>query len=778
MKVSTAWIKEWLCRTMSDKEIVSALEQAGIEVEQTIYSKPLDKKIVVALVKKVIQHPGADRLKIVFVSTGKEELRIVCGAPNVREGLKVALAQVGTTLPSGDKIMPAKLRGEVSEGMLCSERELDLGPDHDGILELPDSAEPGTTLCDMYPSDAIVDIKTQTNRFDLLSVVGLAREVGAITGAGSKELPEGLHADKTGGPEVAPKVGAKRFMLVRMKVAADAPSPDWMVARLRAAGVRSISPIVDVTNYVNLELGQPLHAYDATKVKLPLTVRLAKAHERLTTLDGVKRKLETDDMVVADATGPVGLAGVMGGVSTEVDDTTKEILLEAATFDGVLVRKMAKRHGLRTEASARFERGLPVQLAPVAMARAVELLTQVAGGLLVAVTDQLNVAPQERPIELRHDFLNRLLGFEVTMKEAVAALGQLQIEAQPADSAEIIAVPAVPWWRPDLKEAQDLVEEVVRVLGYDRVPSRIPVWRPRQVSFDHMHGRRRQLQRVLYGAGLFEVMTYSFVSQDQLADLELDARQHLKLKNPLSVEQAYLRSSLLPSHLQVLARNRTYAKTVGFYELSRVFEKRGSGEQPAEPLRLGVMVRRPELAYRQLKGILDALARELGLELKVAPETSAEVGWAAGRRATVWLGKLRLGQIGQLDPALLRRLKLGGEAAYLELNVAPLLEQARPRVFQGLARFPSAQRDLAVIVPAEVMWADVTAALADLPQATAAFVEDYYGEGVPTGHKSLTIRLTVRHTDRTPTDGEAAAVEAKALRILERKFGAQPRAEG
>jgi phenylalanyl-tRNA synthetase beta subunit len=917
MKVVTGWIKDWLGRTMSDEKIVQALEQAGVEVEQYISPKRLDENIVVCSVKKVVQHPGADRLKLVTVELDKDTLQIVCGAPNVTPGMKAALARVGATLPDGDVIRKSKLRGELSEGMLCSELELGLGQDHDGILSLPESAMVGAKLCDIYAADGIVDLKTQANRFDLLSVAGLAREVAAVSDDGLKDLPEPLAASKADGPEVSDGIQAKRLMLARLTVKPGGETPAGMVARLRESGVRAISPIVDVTNYVNLELGQPMHAYDAAKVKLPLTARLAEAGEKLVTLDGVERELTVEDLVIADQNGPVGLAGVMGGASTEVSAETTEILLEAATFEASVVRKMAKRHGLRTEASARFERGLPVQLAPVAMSRAVELLGELSSAKLGAVTDRLQVWPWVQRIGLRRSLLNRLLGFELTVEEAVVALKRLQIEARPFDIAaevrqhlgkpyvfgakfkthgveafdcsyltdylysligqnightaheqyqagrpveldalqpgdllfrggpwhklskaeragvshvalyvgggkivhavdierdgkgewvqktvpevredklnvmtedaaylgarryvedltDFITVPAAPWWRADLKEGQDLVEEVVRMLGYDRVPAKIPAWEPQSVAFDAVRPKQRLLQRVLYGAGLFEVMTYSFVSEEQLTGTGMEPKHHLKLKNPMSSEQAYLRSSLLPSHLTVLGRNRKYAKEVAFYELSKVFVKQRHGEQPQEPMSLAVTLRRPEEAYRHLKGVLDALAWELGVELAVEP--AGEAGpFAPGRAGEVKLAGKRIGIIGQLSPVLLRGQKVDGEVAFLELQAGPLLAAAAPRQFAGLSRFPSAQRDLAVLLPAEATWQSVASALAGLNQTETAFVGDYHGGELPAGRKSLTVRLTLTHPDRTPNEAEVAEVERKAMAILKRKLDAEPR---
>jgi phenylalanyl-tRNA synthetase beta chain len=775
MKFTTAWIQEWLGRTITDEQIIAGLERAGLEIEDYSYSKPFNKKLVIGLVKKVVQHPVADRLKIVEVEIGKRSVQVVCGAPNVRTGITVALAQIGTTLPGGERIGEARLRGEISQGMLCSERELGLGKDHSGILEFSGTLKPGTRLCDIYPAQTVVDVKTHANRFDLLSVVGLAREVAAMANLPLKPLPALVRPKGAEPAWLGKKLEAVRFMLASITVQPAAQSPAWLVTRLEAAGVRVLGGVVDITNYVNLELGQPLHAYDADKVQAPVTVRWAKDGEKLVTLDGVERRLSKLDLVVADASGPIGLAGLMGGASTQVDDKTTNILLEAAVFEAVAVRKMAKRHGLRTEASARFERGLPLELPPVALARATTLLQELAGGQVGRLADWLPVPPVARSVSVRQELLERLLGVAVSSAQVVKALARLQIVARSAEDS--ITVPALPWWRTDVHEGQDLVEEVARVIGYDQIPAVIPPWRPRQVRFDTQRASLRRLRGVLYGAGLFDVMTYSFVSEQQVLSVGLELQDHLKLKNPLSLEQAYLRSTLLASHLQVLERNRTYAKEFSYYELSKVFVKQGSGEQPKEPLRLGVMVRR-EVAYGHCKGILEAVARELGVKLEVKPGTDEEAmsfAYAKGRWATVRLNGQSIGVIGQLAEAVLRRHKIGNEVAYLELDAGVLVAAARPVQFVPLERFPSVRRDLAVIVAAEVSWQEVAEALADLPGVTVSFVSDYYGSELPAGHKSLALHMAVTHPDRTPTDAEAAALEQKALAILKRKFAALPR---
>jgi phenylalanyl-tRNA synthetase beta chain len=783
MKVVSSWLKECLRRTMlNDSELVLALEQAGIEVEQVISSKVIDSRVVVALVNKVVQHPGADRLKLVEVDSGKGILHIVCGAPNVREGLTVALAQIGTILPSGDRIERAKLRGEVSEGMLCSAQELELGQDHNGLLELSSKLVVGTPLAEIYPADTIIDFKTPANRWDLQSVVGLAREIAAMTGE-NLVVPSPPPVDFLSGKDVlSVKQTANRYSMARVKVnQADSHSPSEIVARLRASGVRSVGPVVDITNYVMLEIGQPLHAFDAAKLVLPITSRFALTGETLVTLDGTTRKLTQEDLVIADATGPIALAGVMGGKSSEVNSDTGEILLESAVFDATTVRKMAQRHGLRSEASARFERGIPLSLPPLGLARALELLKHAASGELVEAYETPFEAPQSWSIALPLSRLVQLLGFVLTYKDAATALARLGIEsvAKPvvrthnseSSSDELIVVKQVPWWRPDLRGPEDLVEEIVRVLGYDNVPSTIPSWRPLHIDFDHVRAVRRRVRELAWASGAFEVMSYSFVSGEQLTKLGLNLNSHLKLKNPLSIEQAYLRSSLLPSSLATLEHNRNFAKSVRFYEISKVFLKQDAGEQPNEPLRLAIMLSEPVAAYNVLKGLLDALAAELNVAIVVKPDNLDP--YAPGRSGSLWLGNLKIGTIGQLHPRRLRDLKIEGEAAYFELDLTPLIDATAPRAYKPLSAYPAIKRDLALLLPKNVLWQAVREATANW---NVEFVSDYYSVQLPTGTKGMTIRLILALPNRTPTEAEATELEYAVLAKLERTLGAKRRA--
>ena len=923
MKINAEWINDWLTKPLPEKQLLDSLERGGVELEQYVASTSLDDKIIVGLVKTVSQHPNADRLHLVDLEVGGGEvLRVVCGAPNVREGLKVAFAQVGAKLPDGTALKEAKIRGEVSHGMLCSAMELGLGDDHSGIVELDADTKVGSKVAAIFKKHAVIDVKTQANRPDLQSMIGLAREAAAMTGGQVKPLPEAVKVETeavkpvgSGWAALAEDVAASRFHLTRLSVDAAKETPEWMKHRLESCGVRPISLVVDITNYVCLELGQPMHAYDAAKVKLPIGARQAKAGELLVTLDGNERKLTAEDLVIADGSGVIGLAGVMGGQGSEVTAETAEILLEAAVFDGPTVRKTAKRHGIRTEASARFERGLPVQLPLIATARAVRLLVELADAKVLDEADSLTVWPWVQRIGLRLSALNRLLGFEVTAEEAVAALAGLEIDARPFDVAaearghlgapykwgakfrtdgvtafdcsyltdyiysligvavghtasaqfnagravevadlqpgdllfrggpweeldekerggvshvavyvggdrvvhavdyqrdgkgdwqklaeadrkvveepmevmtadpqylgarryvdnigDFLFVAATPWWRPDLKEGQDLVEEVVRVLGYDRVPSKIPAWRPNDVNFDTKQAKLRRLRALLSGVGLFEVMTYSFVSDEQIESVGLDPKDQLKVKNPLSAEQNYLRPMLLPSHLQVAAKNRTYDKELGFFEVSKVFTKTSDGEQPVETLRLGIMILRKTDAYRYAKGILDAVMKDFAVSCELSVVNSDI--YAPGRLGKIAAGKRQLGTIGQISPAVARKFKLTGELAYIDLNAEALVDIYRDGQLRAIGKFPGTSRDLSLLVSDDVSWQEVAGYASGLNLGRIEFVNDYYGEDLAKNSKSLALRLYVEYPDKTPTDADADKAEKTLAEALTKKFGA------
>jgi phenylalanyl-tRNA synthetase beta subunit len=953
MKVTTSWIQSYLRRTISDHEIVESLERAGFEVEQFSSSKALDPNIVIAKVQNVRQHPEADRLHIAEVFDGTDTFEIVCGAPNIRTGLVVPLARIGVVLPSGDVISQAKLRGVTSNGMLCSGRELELSDDHDGLLELDSEATLGASINSIYPADGLIDMKTAANRWDALSVLGLAREVSGQTKNELNELPvsELLFDSKTNYIDfLEPSVS--RFCITELKLGARQKTPDWMIQRLTSAGVRTLGLIVDITNYVMLEYGQPMHAYDADKVALPFGARKAHPKEKLTTLDEAERDLDVDDLVICDADRGLGLAGVMGGLHSEVTDGTKRIYLEAATFEPGIIRKSAKRHGLRSDASARFERGLPVQLAPVAMARAIDLFVEYAGAKVVGGQDKLQIFPYEYRIGLRTSYASKYLGIDLDAKKIVETLNLLGIEARQFDIvaeakkhlnkpyawgasfrksgdtafdcsyltdylysligleightslgqyeigrpvtdnellpgdilfyrgkdsddagdydlkdidskdsskqphsikghyymsdqknggytkieaktgglvghnglyigdgkvihaahyeyvdgewkalaeprvmevsveyyttnptylgarryvdtvSDYITVKNAPWWRSDLKLEEDLLEELARLVGYDKIPSTIPAWHPQEVQFDRRTQPERRIRQLLSGLGLYEVMTYSFVSEEQITRLGEETSTYLKLKNPLSSEQAYLRRNLATSHMSVLEQNRKVASEVGFYEISGVFHDRGD-ELPDEPTMIGVTVAVPHEAYRYVKGIWDQLSAHLGLDFQLLPFEGSP--YAKGRAVSVMVRGKSIGTMGQMTPTILRTHKLDGEVARFELDLGALLEASKTITYDAPSRYPAANRDMTILVPMTAQWQKIDKALNNIVGVTAHYGGDYYSDSLPVGYRSLTIHLELSAMDHTLDDAEVLSLMTRIEQLLEHTFKAKNR---
>lgn len=953
MKVTTSWIQSLLGRTISDREIADALERAGIEIEQYSYSKKLDENIVAGLVRSTRQHPEADRLKIAEVYDGSETYEVVCGAPNVRPDIVVPFARVGSYLPSGDQITKAKLRGVVSQGMLCSGRELELPDDHDGLLELEQTIKPGTLMASLYPADGTIHIKTAANRWDVLSVIGLAREVAGqvnttLNQPNITELKMSAKRTYIGSLETS----VSRFCVAELRFDAGAATPEWIIQRLAGAGIRGINLVVDITNYVMLEYGQPLHAYNVAAVRLPLSVRHAEANEKLMTLDGVPRVLSASDLVVADAEAAVGLAGVMGGADSEVKVDTGHIYLEAATFDGATVRKAAKRHGLRSEASARFERGLPLQLAPLALARAVDLLVEYAHGKVLHVEDKQPGFAYEYRTGIRASYASSYLGVELSRQDIVQQLAKLEIAAVPFDIAaearkhigkpyvwgasfrkcrdeafdcsyltdylysligleightslgqyevgrpveeadlqpgdilfyrgndggddgqydldevqsdgsaaqphsirgsyymrdyrtggyqkigaktkglvghngiyvgdgkvvhaaryeyvdgawreleqpgvvevpveyftgnptyigarryvehsdDWVAVPTVPWWRADIKLEEDLLEELARLIGYDKIPSTIPAWHPREVEFDRVTQPVRRMRQLLSGLGLYEVMTYSFVSGEQIARSGGDVESHMKLQNPLSSEQEYLRRDLLASHMTVLEQNRKIAKEVGFYEISGVFHDRGK-DLPFEPTMLGVTVAVPSEGYRYVKGIWDHLSRQYGLDFQLMANEGTP--YAVGRSVSIMVRGTAIGTMGQLAPRIERAYKAGNEVARFEINLDAFLAASRTQQYDMPSKYPSVNRDITMLVPSAAQWQHISKTVNAIPGVSAAYGGDYYGDELPENYRALTLRLAMTSSERTLTDDEAAILLSKVEQTLRSKYKAKSR---
>lgn len=779
MKVSVEWVNSFLEKKLSAKQMADAMELAAIEVEEIIRSGDFDHHIVVGEVLEVTEHPNADKLRLATVDVGNSTiLEIVCGASNLEPGQKVPVARVGAKLPNGFEIKKSKIRGVNSNGMICSEAELDISEDHEGIMVLSAEIKVGAKLVDIITSSEIIDVKTPANRWDLNSIIGVAREVASQTQQKlSKDYPEQKYSSVNDFEASVESTDlASSYVLARLKVGKGKTSPDWLANRLKVSGVRPISAVVDITNYIMLEYGQPLHAFDASKVDGAIVVRRAVQGEKLTTLDGVVRKLTPEDIVIADNSKVVGFAGVMGGENSEIDENTTEIFLEAASFHPASLRKTAIRNGLRTDASARFERGLPNSLQLIALGGAggknkgaIDLMIDLAGAELIGV-NSISKPDALTSITADSSRVSRLLGIELNAQKVASEIKKLSFVAQPGSGNEVRV--QVPWWRTDVTMEADVAEEVIKLIGYESLPSTIPSWRPKQIKFDSHWNNIWQMKSVLMSLGLFEVSTYSFISPHNIEQVGWDLNGHLKLKNPLSSEQAYLRSSLFPSLLSSAAKNRHYSKNFGMFELSKLFHKTQKGQLPHESPYLGIIAVHEKGAYRRVKGAIDRLASEFNVDLQVEPFVFDPKIAHPSRAAEIVINGERRGIIGQLHPELAAKYKINGEVGYLELDWEAFVGASRAKTSKALRKYPEISRDISVELSSDTPWIEVKKQLSDYK---VVFISDYYGKSLPENKKSLTLRLTFGSDERTLTDKEADKLAQKVVELLKNKFGAQVR---
>ena len=804
MRVSLDWLSDYVTLEQKPPELAEKLLNAGLEVGAIEDLAAGMEKVVVAELLTVAPHPNADRLSLCDVRALDKTHHIVCGAKNMKPGDRVALALPGARLQNGLEIRKSKIRGEVSEGMLASEKELGLSDESAGIMILPADAAPNTPLADYLDrNDTIFDIELTPNRADCLSHVGVAREIAAITGAAlrfpSFDTPE--EGDDTGSitsvsiedPERCPRYAARIIRGVKV-----GPSPDWLTARLEKVGVRPINNVVDVTNYVLFELGQPLHAFDlATLAEQRIVVRRARAGEPFVTLDGIARKLDPDDLVIGDAKRPVAIAGVMGGEASEVHEGTTDILLESAYFTPGGIRRTARRYALKTEASHRFERGCDPEMVVRASNRAAALLAELTGGHVASgVLDAYPAPVAPSAITLDPERANALLGIKLSADEMVDYLRRLGIEAS-ISKGRIKA--AAPSWRADIGIAADLIEEVARLYGYDRIPATLPRSPAQGVELQPVRRLETAAREIFTGFGFHEAITYRFVSPDwpDLLNLERNdpRRNLLRLRNPLREDQSAMRTSLIPGLLLAAQGNvRRDHANVRLFEVGKIFFDRSAKELPEEHLMLSAVLcgeGRPgywgkgtPADFYDAKGVVEALLDRLsvrgarfaaeGVSPYLHPGFSASLQWEKGR----------LGEVGCIHPGIAAALELPENIYLVDLSVGEALRAAgAPRVgFRPLPRFPAARRDIAVMVDDHIEAGELVERVRSIPDAgfQAALREIqifdvYRGEGIPAGKKSIALRLAYRSEERTLTDSEVSAFQDSVLSRLADELGAELR---
>ncbi|WP_413795004.1 MULTISPECIES: phenylalanine--tRNA ligase subunit beta [unclassified Pseudomonas] len=788
MKFSEQWLRGWVSPQVSRDELVARLSMAGLEVDSVTPAAGDFSGVVVGEVLGTEQHPDADKLRVCQVSNGAETFQVVCGAPNVRPGLKIPFAMIGAELPGDFKIKKAKLRGVESNGMLCSQAELQIGEGNDGLMELPADAPVGQDIREYLGlDDASIEVDLTPNRGDCLSLAGLAREVGAlyavpVTRPVVASVPA-VHDEVRSIEVLAPAACPRYLGRVIRNVDLSKPTPLWMVERLRRADVRSIDAAVDITNYVMLELGQPLHAFDLAEINGGIRVRMAEEGEKLVLLDGQEVTLRSDTLVIADHARALAIAGVMGGEHSGVSKTTRDVFLESAFFDQIAVAGKARSYGLHTDASHRYERGVDWQLAREAMERATGLLLEITGGEAGPVIETVSEQhlPKIAPITLRAQRITQMLGMEmdpVEVERLLSALG-LNISADGAGQWRV----EVPSHRFDISLEVDLIEELARLYGYNRLPVRYPQARLAPQAKAEARSDLPELRRLLVARGYQEAITYSFIDPRQF-ELFSPGVEPLLLANPISNDMAAMRSSLWPGLVKSLQHNLNRQQDrVRLFESGLRFVGQLEGLKQ-EPMLAGVVCgsRLPE-GWAQGRDVVDFF--------DVKADVEAVLGFAGaldaftfvpgkhpalhpGQTARIERDGREVGYVGAIHPELSKTLGLDRPVFVFELVLAEVAQGKMPK-FQELSRFPEVRRDLALLADRDV----ASSAVLDVIRENAGewltdlrLFDVYQGKGIDPHRKSLAVGLTWQHPSRTLNDDEVNTATQNILTSLETRLNA------
>lgn len=800
MKVSYNWLKQYVDTDLSAGEAAEKLTMAGIEVKNSQVIGAEWEGIVVGQILTVNKHPNADRLTLLDIDTGTGKESVVCGAPNVAVDAKIAYAPVGTTLidgHSGEKavLKPAKIRGVVSNGMACSEKELGISDIHEGILILPPDAPIGKPLAE-YIGDTIYNLEVTPNRPDCLSMIGLAREVAALSGTplklpdlDYKEDGEPIDKDVTveiKDPDLCPRYCASLITGVKI-----AESPEWLKKWLVSYGMRPINNIVDITNFVMLEWGQPLHSFDYAKLEgKGIIVRRAQRGEKITSLDGIDRELPSHEMlVIADKSRAVAVAGIMGGANTEISEDTTSILLESASFKPTSIHYTGRMLGMLSEACARFERGISPDLTIPSLKRATQLIIELAGGK--AAKGIIDVYPgkiERKPIRITTADVKRTLGIEFTIDEITKTLTSLGFECQSNQAASSVSVKA-PYWRTDVNIPVDIIEEIVRIQGYDKIPTTllaqpIPKQAPASIT-----AFKRKILNIMVGYGFQEIVSYSLVGMDALtkssAQLHKPETMPVHLANPMTSEQEYLRPDLRTNLLSVLSINKAFLEDgLRLFELGKIFIPK-EASLPEEPdVLCGLIAGRrsrtswqgesEEVDFFDAKGIVEGLLRQVDIPAKF--EKSFDEKLHPANQAKITVDGKQIGVVGEVHPSVGEHFEIPVPVYLFELDLPLLLPHIGQKVFKPVPKFPAMVRDIALVVDIGVTHQQILDIITGFSLVTEVALFDVYaGDQVLAGKKSLAYHLTFQTPDRTLTDKQVNGVQQAILKKLTTELGASLR---
>lgn len=789
MIVTYNWLKEFVDFDLSPEELADLLTMIGLEVEGISSIGGGMDEVVVALVEEKQQHPNADKLSLCQVNNGREVISVVCGAQNFKAGDKVALAQVGAVLPGDFKIKRSKIRGSESCGMLCSEKELGLADESAGIIVLSQDLPLGVPLFEaLGTKDTIFEIGLTPNRADCLSVIGIAREVAAKLG---KDLVSPEYSVPEEGPSIEEKASVRvqdndlcpRYTARYVSGCTIGPSPAWMVSRLNAVGIRSINNVVDITNYVLMEYGHPLHAFDHSLLAGgAIIVRRADEGEMFQTLDGQERILTSADLTIRDAEKVVALAGIMGGENSEIRDTTTDILIESACFAPTAIRRTSKRLGMHTESSHRFERGADISVLLRALDRAASLMAELAGGKVAAGRIDVYHDPvQPRCIQVRLDRIAQILGISLSCEEVSAIFRNLQFSVEP-DEPGIVRV-TVPTFRVDIEREIDLIEEVARLNGYEKIPATMPMVH----TFSELPSRHQMLEKrlrdLLISQGLSEVISYSFMHPDSFGKILLGdedpRRDVVAILNPLTEEQSVMRTTLLPGLLETTARNISYRlMSPHLFEMRRVYLSAAGEDLPDEPVyAAGVLcgARDPEGWHRKrevvdffdVKGIVENILDSFGVSCASFEARDIDTFYHPGKSCIVLCDKEIIGSLGELHPTVQENYGIELPVYYFELNFEKLVSFSRePTSVVAPPRFPDTFRDIAMLIGEEIETGTILDCIRGnriKEMENVELFDLYTGEGIPVGQKSIAVRIRYRSQERTLTDEEVNRLHQRVL---------------
>ncbi|MGB5143329.1 MAG: phenylalanine--tRNA ligase subunit beta [Shewanella indica] len=794
MKFSESWLREWVNPAISRDELTHQITMAGLEVDDVIAVAGNFSGVVVGEVVECGQHPDADKLRVTKVNVGGEELLdIVCGAPNCRQGLKVAVAVVGAVLPGDFKIKKAKLRGQASHGMLCSYGELGIDIESDGIIELPLEAPIGTDIREyLQLNDVIIDVDLTANRADCLGMVGLAREVGVLNRLNVTEPSweaASVSSERTVEIEVANPEACPRYLgRVISNVNVKAQTPDWMVEKLRRSGIRSIDPIVDITNYVLVEFGQPMHAFDLDKIDGSIKVRLGNGEEKLTLLDGNEITVPADTLVIADNSQALALAGVFGGEVSGVSEQTRDIMLECAFFAPLAIMGKARRLGLHTDSSHRFERGVDPELQHKAMDRATRLVLDICGGEAGPVVEAKSEAhlPKAADIKLRRSKLDKLLGHHIDDTDVEQILTRLgfQVVKQGSDWQVKTAT-----YRFDMAIEEDLIEEVARIYGYNNIPNTAPLARLSMTDHKESDLKLSRVRALLVARGFQEAVTYSFVDPklQKLVHPDSDA---MVLPNPISSEMSAMRLSMFTGLLNAVGYNQARQQArVRLFETGLRFIPDAQAESGVrQQTMLGAVIAGPQsdehwsmesktVDFFDLKGDLEAIIGLTVSEAEFSFKGAQHPAMHPGQCAEILRNDRVIGYIGAVHPSLEKPFGLNGKTIVFELELDALLQAKLPQA-QAVSKFPANRRDIAIVVDEEVAAGEVMTLIRKVGENQLVglnLFDVYRGKGVEQGKKSLAIALTLQDNTRTLEEKEIAEMVDTVVSALKSEFNASLR---